>query len=192
MPILNKTSIVGRVEALLTCENSRQDLSSNRVESVEVTYGGIRGDSHYGLTRASCNRVRQQYTPGTRIRNTRQISILSQEELCDIAGKMDIPELLPEWVGANISLSGIPLLTQLPPSSRLIFDNGVALVVDMENGPCRYPGDVIEKHHPGKGRLFPSAAMGKRGLTAWVERQGSISAGEQVSLHIPPQRIYSI
>jgi len=51
----------------------------------------------------------------------------------------------------------------LPPSSRLIFSSGVSLVVDMENAPCRYPGDIIEKHHSGKRHLFAKAAQGLRG-----------------------------
>ena len=60
----------------------------------------------------------------------------------------------------------------------------------MENAPCAYPGEIIEHHHPGKGRGFPRAAINKRGLTAWVEREGIIATGDDVALHIPPQRIY--
>ena len=94
-------------------------------------------------------------------------------------------------VGANLLLSGIPDLTLLPPSSRLIFSSGASLVVDMQNAPCAYPGKVIDEHHPGKGKGFPRAAIDRRGLTAWVEREGSIATGDNVELHIPPQRIYA-
>ncbi len=192
MPILTKTPIVGRVEAVLVNNDASKDLTSERLDEVTATYQGFVGDAHCGLTRASCVRVRQQYAEGTEIRNTRQVTILSVEEMRLIARAMAIPELLPEWVGANLSLSGIPLLTQLPPSSRLIFANGVSLVVDMENGPCKYPGDIIEQHHPGCGSRFTGAALGQRGVTAWVEREGAIGTGEEVTLHIPPQRIYSL
>lgn len=146
----------------------------------------------YGLTRASCGRVQQQYAKNTEIRNVRQVTILSCEEMQQIANAMDIPTLLPEWVGANLSLSGITTLSQLPPSSRLIFEGGVSLVVDMENGPCKHPGDIIERHHPGHGKHFASAAMNQRGVTAWVEREGTIRQSEHVRLHIPPQRLYTI
>ncbi len=192
MPVLKKTSITGCVEAVLINRDATTGLSSERVDKVNADYGGFQGDAHYGVTRASCVRVRQQYAEGTEIRNTRQVSILSVEEMQQIAGAMNIPALLPEWVGANMSLSGIPQLSQLPPSSRLIFAEGASLVVDMENGPCKYPGDVIEQYHPGHGVRFASAAINRRGVTAWVEREGVIKQGERVVLHIPPQRIYSL
>jgi hypothetical protein len=192
LPILKKTNIIGCVVAVLVNGDGEKDLTSERVDEVTATYGGFQGDSHYGLTRVACVRVRQQYTEGTEIRNTRQVTILSVEEMQQIAETMGIAELPAEWVGANLSLSGIPLLTQLPPSSRLIFANGVSLVVDMENGPCKYPGDIIEQHHPGRGSRFASAAIGRRGITAWVEREGAIRPGESVSVHIPPQRIYLV
>ena len=192
MSILKNTQITGTVAAVLINRNPETDLTSERVDKVTATYGGFVGDAHFGLTRESCVRVTAQYPEGTEIRNVRQISILSTEEMQGIADTMEIPRLLPEWVGANLELTGIPALTELPPSSRLIFANGTSLVVDMENGPCKYPGDIIEQHHPGHGRRFASAAMGRRGITAWVEREGIIKTDESVTLHIPPQRLYSL
>jgi len=192
MSILKKTNIVGEVEAILINRDSSLDLTSERVDQATVTYGGFVGDAHFGLTRESCVRVAQQYTQGTEIRNVRQVSILSVEEMQVIAEAMAIPELKPEWVGANLSIRGIPELTELPPSSRLIFAGGASLVVDMENGPCRYPGDIIEKYHPGHGHRFTAAAIGHRGVTAWVEREGVIKTGSSVLLHIPPQCVYRV
>lgn len=191
MPILKKTGVAGRVVTVLA--NTRQDeaLEKYRAGAVKATYAGFEGDSHSGLTRQSCVRVKQQYGIGAEIRNVRQISILSREELAEVAATMKIPEVLPEWVGANLLLDGIPEFTQIPPSTRLIFAGGASLVVDMENGPCKYPGDVIEKHHPGHGQLFARAALGKRGVTAWVEREGEIREGDSVEVHIPPQRIWA-
>lgn len=190
MPILRPTKVSGRVDAVLLSSERQPSLEKRRVEAVKATYAGFDGDCHGGETRSSCVRVRAQYEIGTEIRNTRQISILSVEELAVVAAEMGIAEVDPQWVGANLLISGIPDLTQLPPSSRLIFDGGASLVVDMENGPCKYPGEVIEGYHPGKGGLFPKAALGRRGVTAWVERQGMIHAGDAVALHIPPQRLY--
>ena len=192
MSILKKTQITGRVEAVLINKNPALDLTSERVDQVTATYGGLVGDAHFGLTRDSCVRVAQQYPEGTEIRNVRQISILSNEEMQEIADAMDIPALLPEWVGANLAISGIPKLTQLPPSSRLIFDDGTSLVIDMENGPCKFPGEIVERHHPGHGKRFTASALGRRGVTAWVEREGVIKAGATTTLHIPPQRVYAL
>ena len=192
MSVLKKTTISGVVDAILINTDGDKDLTSERVEQVNVTYGGFEGDAHYGETRASCVRVTQQYPEGTEIRNVRQISILSSEEMQEIAEALAIPVLAPEWVGANLAISGIPQLTLLPPSSRLISTSGVSLVVDMENQPCKFPGEIIEEHHPGYGGRFVGAAMGKRGVTAWVEREGVLHTGDTLTLHIPPQRIYSI
>ena len=97
-----------------------------------------------------------------------------------------------EWLGAEILLSGIPNFSFVPPSSRLILSGGASLVVDMENEPYKYPGDVIEESHPGFGRRFAKSAMNLRGVTAWGEKEGIIQEGDATSLYISPQRIYEI
>lgn len=190
MPVLRPTKIVGRVDAIAVNRDLETDLSTERVESIPVTYAGFEGDDHGGLTRKSCVRVRAQYTQGTEIRNVRQVSIVSTEDLAQIAEIMEVSHLEPEWLGANLCLSGIPDFTLVPPSSRLIFSGGASLVVDMENGPCQYPGMIIERHIPGFGDRFAKAALTLRGVTAWVEREGVINAGDDVTLHVPPQRLY--
>jgi hypothetical protein len=181
-----------RTETILINTTPDEDLSSERISSVKVTYAGFDGESHSGLVRASCVRVRGQYKKGTEIRNTRQISIVSIEELALIGDAMGIDALEPEWVGANLLVSGIPNFSKIPPSTRMIFANGTSLVVDLENSPCKYPGEIIERHHPGKGELFAKAAYGRRGVTAWVEREGDITMGEAIAVHIPPQHMYEI
>ena len=191
MAVLKPTEIYGRVTSLLVNESRDVDLTSEPRESVRVTYEGFAGEAHGGLTRPSCSRVLKQYPKrGTEIRNTRQISVLSDEQLEEIREALAIDELAPQWVGANLMLSGIPELSFVPPSSRLIFEGGVSLVVDMENAPCRFPGEVIDAKYPGKGQAFPRVAKGLRGVTAWVEKTGVLTQGEQCRLHIPPNRIY--
>lgn len=185
-------NIDARTQAILINSTPDEDLSSSRITSAKVNYEGLVGESHSGLVRLSCERVRHQYKEGTEIRNTRQISIVSVEELAATADNMGIPELEPEWVGANLLVSGIPDFTKIPPSTRLIFASGASLVVDLENSPCKYPGEIIDHHHPGKGNLFAKAAYGRRGVTAWVECEGHINTGDSIKLHIPPQQIYEM
>ena len=190
--MLKPSKIRGCVDAILINRDRHKSLASEQVESIEVSYEGFKGEAHSGLTRPTCSRVKMQYERGTEIRNTRQISILSSEELVQVANNMEIERVEPEWVGANLLLSGIPALSLLPPSTRLIFDNGVSIVVDMENGPCKYPGEVIDEYFPGYGKRFPKAAQHLRGITAWVEKEGIISSGELVSVHFPIQPPYPL
>jgi len=187
---LKQSSLSGRVESLAINGQDGVNFIYLPIKQVKVGYGGFEGDAHAGLTRASCVRVKGQYPMGTEIRNVRQLSILSLEDLEKIAAKMDIPQVMPEWVIANLVVSGIPDFTLLPPSSRLIFAAGTALVVDMENRPCAYPGSIIEAHHPGKGKSFARSALNCRGVTAWVEREGLISVGDSIAVHIPEQACY--
>ncbi len=190
MPILSPTPIVGRVAWLGVVRDRGRSLRAEPLPAVEARFEGLEGECHGGLTRPSCSRVAAQHPRGTEIRNARQVSILSVEELADIAARMGMADLRPEWLGANIVLEGIPDLTLLPPSSRLIFASGASVVVDMENGPCQFPAQEIEREHPGMGRRFKPAAEGRRGLVGWVERPGPIALGDEVRLHVPPLRLY--
>ena len=188
--MLKPSGIRGQVESVLINSDRDKTLASERIHTVNATYAGFDGEAHGGLTRASCSRVKLQYEPGTEIRNTRQVSVLSKEELEEIARNMELSHIDPGWVGANLLLSGIPDFSLLPPSTRLIFGGGTSIVVDMENGPCKYPGEVIDHYFPGAGRRFPKAARHLRGITGWVEKEGSISTGDNVVVHLPVQPTY--
>lgn len=190
MATLVNSGITGQVEAVLLHRSQKDDITTEAIDSVAVSFAGFDGESHSGLTRESCVRVKKQYPIGTIIRNTRQICIVSKQELADIAKLMDIAEIDPAWLGANLCISGIPDLTRLPPSTRLLFEGGVSLVVDLENEPCSYPADIIEQHHSGKGKYFVKHAMGKRGVTAWVECEGALGNAEKVAVHVPSQPPY--
>lgn len=190
MAILTPTALGGRVAWLGVVADREATLRSGPVAAVTLGFDGIEGESHSGLTRPSCSRVTGQYPKGTPIRNVRQITIVSAEELAAIAAAMALDALEPEWLGANLVVTGLPDLTLVPPSARLVFDGGAGLVVDMENAPCQFPAREIEAAHPGKGAAFRAAAKHRRGVTAWVEREGRIALGEGFRLHVPPQRPY--
>ena len=188
MPALLPTEHYGKVTWLGCCATgSGARLASDPAPSLAVGFSGSGGEFHAGLTRSSCVRVKDQYPKGTEIRNTRQFSILSAEELALIAAEMGLDEFDPGWAGASMVISGIPDFTLIPPSSRLQFKDGTTLTVDMENRPCVLPGAEINKDHPGKGKLFKPAAQRRRGVTAWVEREGQISLGDTPRLHFPDQ-----
>jgi MOSC domain-containing protein YiiM len=168
-------------------------LVSSAKDHVRFDLQGIPGDRHYGFTFPSNERY-SMYPRNTEIRNSRQISLLSREELNEIAAALGIPQIFPEWLGANLLLSGIPSLTFIPPSSRLVFEGGVVLVMHGENNPCTHPGDVIQAQFPAKSHLasaFVKAAYHHRGLVGWVEHPGVIRTGEKVRAEIMEQVLYN-
>ena len=187
-----KISCQGRVETLLSCADSEASIVSHTIDRVELSFAGFPGDTHSGLTREACTRFPNLYKKGTVIRNTRQLTIVSSEELAEIAMGLDIDQLPAGWLGANIELSGIPSLTLLPPSTRLVFSSKATIVVDIENRPCIYPAKIIDSHHPEKGRKFIKNARHKRGITAWVEREGVIEPGGSVEVFFPQQAAHPL
>lgn len=191
MPALKKTKMTGRITYLGRVADSGETLRAEALEAAELTWEGIAGECHGGLTRPSCSRVLTQYPErGTEIRNVRQLSVLSAEEIAAIAGKIGLEQLDPRLLGASMVLTGIPDFTHVPPSSRLQFPSGAVLAIDMENRPCVLPGREIEADHAGHGKAFKRAAEGMRGVTAWVERPGPVKIGDSAVLHIPDQPVW--
>jgi len=164
------------------------------VDALDLGFDGVAGDFHAGATRRSGGRE-PWYPRGTEIRNERQISIVAPDELERIARNMGIREIRPEWLGANLLLDGLPLLSFLPAGTMLFFRGGVTLKVDAQNGPCRVAGKLVAERARMEDReagalLFPKAAKRLRGLVAWVEKPGRVAAGEDVSVRIPEQWVY--
>jgi MOSC domain-containing protein YiiM len=192
MPALKPTSFSGRVIWLgVVTSEDRKALLAEARDAMDLTFEGIAGSVHAGRTRPSCSRVTSQHPRGTPIGNERQLSILSAEEMAEIAAKMGLDGLDPARLGASIVIEGIPDLSHLPPSSRLQAPSGATLVVDMQNRPCILPARSLETVHPGQGKRFKPAAEGRRGITAWVQREGRIVLGDALQLHVPDQRAWS-
>ncbi len=191
MPALVPTEFTAKITWLGRVSDRASTLRAESLREVMATFAGVEGEEHAGLTRPSCSRVTSQYPKGTEIRNVRQFSILSDEDLKAIAERIGVEAVNPAWVGASMVLQGIPDFTHVPPSSRLQTTLGTTLVVDMENRPCHLPAKVIDEDAPGKGKAFKTAAKGRRGVTAWVEREGVLRIGDTVTLHVPDQRLWS-
>lgn len=191
MPALAPTEITGEIVWIGHVPNRETSLRSQATQEAQLTYAGIPGEVHGGLTRPSCSRVISQHPRNTDIRNVRQLSIVSFEELAEIAADCGLDALDPALVGASMVVRGIPDFTHVPPSSRLQLPDGATLVVDMENRPCHLPAKPINAEHPGAGDKFKIAAKGKRGVTAWVEREGVCRIGDAVRLHVPDQRAWA-
>lgn len=181
IPFSPQVTFLGRVQG------AGPLLHAEPAAALELTLDGVMGEVHEGRTRAACVRVKDMYPEGTMIANVRQLSILSEEDLALIAAEIGLDRLDPSLLGATMVIRGLPDFSHVPPSTRLQAPSGATLVVNMENRPCVFPGKAIEARHPGKGRLFKPAAKGRRGVTAWVEREGRIMLGDMLKVFIPDQ-----
>lgn len=191
MPTLRKTEFTGEVVWLGHVPGDNNTIRSGPADQIDLDFDGQAGARHAGVNRASCVRVRNLYTEGTEIRNVRQLTILSVEELDAIAAELNLETLDPGLLGATLILRGIPDFTHVPPSARLQGPSGLTLTVDTENRPCLYPAREIEAEQPGHGKAFKAAATNRRGVTAWVERPGSLTLGDSMTLFIPDQRAWA-
>jgi len=190
--IVPATKLSGRVAGVYLAAG--RDFQTSAAEILPLSFAGIDGDVHAGITRRSGGRE-PWYKRGTEIRNERQLTIVAPDELAEIAARMGIREVRPEWIGANLLLEGVPRLSMIPAGTLLFFEGGATLKVDFQNGPCRISGRAVAENAgmadiEAGALLFPKVARRLRGLLAWVEKPGSISVGESVSLRIPEQWIY--
>jgi MOSC domain len=190
MALLTKLKIQGRVEELRLRASRDTGFEKAKTGTIRLSFDGPEGDCHTGPTRKSDSRTLTLYPRNIDIRNVRQLTVLSAEELAEIASQLAVPGIDPGWFGANIVTSGIADLTLLPPSTRLQFPSGATIVVDMENLPCSQIAAVVGQHHPEVQMKLVKAATHKRGVTAWVERQGDISVHDAITIILPPQRVY--
>ncbi len=191
---MSHATLTGRTVRVLIATEPKTFVT-RELSEVKVLFEGLAGDRHAGLTRPSD--VRTPWFPrGTPLRNTRQVSLVSTEELALIAETLGVPRVLAAWLGANLELAGVPRLTALPPGTRLFFPEDATLVVEGENEPCIGPGKVLAAHHPdapaGLASRFVKAAWKRRGLVGWVERPGLIRAGDSVRVMLPAPVVYSL
>ncbi|MFE5323413.1 MOSC domain-containing protein [Paenibacillus sp. NPDC056579] len=170
-------------DAVLAARDTDHFITS-REPRITIELGGIPGDRHFGLLRPADSRQRI-YPRGTMIANRRQISIVSAEECAQIAEALGIEQVLPEWLGANMLLSGYEGLTLLPQGARLLFPDGTGLICEGENLPCIGPGEAIARAtgKPEIAATFVKAAKKKRGIVCSVEREGTVNAGDTVRIY---------
>ena len=93
MDCLVKSEFTGSVAWLGRVPHAPKNIRSETTGKVDTTFEGICGETHSGLNRPSCVRVTMLYPKGTVIKNTRQISVLSAEEIIEIAAHMGLDNL---------------------------------------------------------------------------------------------------
>lgn len=173
------------VEAIFLADNP-ETFVTRQIPEVNLEFGGIRGDRHFGMTSKADSR-QPMYPRGTEILNRRQITIVSVEELDRIAEELGVEQVRPEWLGANLLVKGLPELTKLTMGSRILFPSGAGLICMGENQPCTLPGDEIQKHYEDQEKLafrFVRAGYKRRGIVCAVERPGTIHERDEVQILI--------
>ncbi|NHC41578.1 MOSC domain-containing protein [Bacillus sp. MM2020_1] len=172
-----------KINAVLIADDP-ETFVTRRIPEVNLEFGGIRGDRHFGVTSKADSR-QPMYPRGTEILNRRQITIVSVEELDRIAKELGVETVQPEWLGANLLLKGFPELTKLTMGSRIFFPSGAGLICMGENQPCTLPGDEIQKHYEEHEKLslrFVRAGNKRRGIVCAVERPGIIHENDEVQV----------
>jgi len=154
-------------------------------EKIECTWDGIVDDRHHGRTKPAG--PRETYVSrGTELLNIRQVSIVSEEELKEIALRIGAPDVTGPDLGVNLVFKNIKELTKLPGGTTLKFPGRETLLVVIgENTPCGLPGKNIQAGYPGipgLAKKFREQAMGRRGLVAMVLRPGYIYQGDTVEI----------
>lgn len=153
------------------------------VERLTFTFAGVTGDGHAGMTRPAG--VREPgFKRGTEIANLRQVSLVSVEELADIAERMGIAGIDPGWVAANVAIEGAGPITQFPSGTIIRFlPSGASIYVTELNSPCSLAAKMIGKaggFDKDQTSQFVRHAMGRRGLVGIVYAEGVVSVGDGV------------
>ena len=192
-------SIIGQIESVylgLAGENLvKQPRSSLQAE----LYGFVE-DRHGSFERESWG-VGDKQPAGVIRRNERQWSAVSLEELASITREMNLTEpVSAASIGANLCISGIPNLSQLPKGTIFKFPSGAELMVEEYNPPCKGVSKKIASLHttisgePLKENAFSEAAKFSRGLVGVIEVAGEINEGDQFEVFIyePPRWLSKI
>lgn len=166
---------------------SNDDLSKQRLPSIQAELDGIVGDRHRSYFRKAWAGDKQ--AEGTIRRNERQWSAVSVEELLDIQKDLDLTEpLSAESLGANLCLSEVPELSRLPKGTVLKFPSGAELIVEEYNPPCLDMSKILAgKYKTNSGEPLSTTAFSKaakltRGVVGVVEVAGVINEGDEVSV----------
>src|SRR5262249_47852176 len=122
--------LIATVEAL-SIRDQNDEAPRQGCTVIELTLEGIVGDVNYGFTRPAARRDRGNPS-GTPVRNWRQWSAVSLEELQAVAQQMGLSALDPCLLSANITFSGVKDFTRLPRGTQISFAGGAILTVEEE------------------------------------------------------------
>lgn len=190
------TGVVAGVYGAAGGASSRHPFVTVSRERLVLDSAGIEGDLHAGATRLSG--PREPWLPrGLVLRNDRQVSALCPAELAEIAARLRLDAVMPEWLGGNLMIEGLAGFSHIEPGSQLAFggqwagtgrfDGHAILRVEGYNAPCRRAGAAlaVATGRPDLTFAFVKAAARLRGLVLSVDLAGTISPGDAVVVIAP-------
>ena len=186
--------VFGQIEALYLGVTGEHLVKQPR-PTLQAELDGFKGDRHGTFQRESWGEGDKQPAGVTR-RNERQWSTVSQEELTEISLEMKLTEPVSAGsIGANLCISGIPDLSQLPKGTIFKFPSGAELMVEEYNPPCLDVSKTLASMHSTssgevlKDNAFSEAAKFRRGLVGVIEVAGEINVGDEleVCIYTPPR-----
>lgn len=192
MQKLGPQKLSGKLKGLYLAAGD--DFVSHAVDELQLSFEGIVGDYHFGHTRRSGGRE-PWFKRGTEMRNERQVSLLSAEEMAEVAQKLDIDEVDPGLIGGNLLIEGIPSFSKIPPRTQLFFPSGAVIRIDGYNAPCAISGASLQSGQDHRDDIklgFVKAAQETRGLVGWVEVPGVVRVGDEIKFRIWPQELYVV
>jgi hypothetical protein len=102
MSLLTKLSFTGNVDSLLLRPLRDGGFEKAPHGNMQLAFSGPVGDCHRGELRKSDSRTLALHKRGIDIRNVRQVTIVSREELAALAQRLEVPHIEASWIGANI------------------------------------------------------------------------------------------
>lgn len=162
-------------------------VQSIKKKKILLTWEGIVGDRHFGRTKIAG--VRENYVPkGTEVMNQRQVSIISKDEIKQIAERMELDSMYPEDLGVNILIDNIKDFSRVPFGSIMQFEHCANILLTGDNFPCIYPGYEIDaRNGTSKFSKFAKSAMHIRGQTGMCLRPGVIKPKSTFKIIIPKE-----
>ncbi len=197
-------SLTGVVVKTLIGQTPGSHITTPQEKVFFIEGHGIKGDNHAGqgfLTVRDSAALHFGHAKGTPVRNTREWSAVSEEEMRIIADEMSLLGISPGCLGENLVIAGILDFTKLPPGTKLFFKSPrgelrtTILFVCGENIPCHIPAEAIQAENPDKPGLlkkFLVAAKHRRGLVGIVIGGGFVKEGDMVVAEVPEQTPYSV
>ena len=161
-------------------------------------------DRHFGRTRVARNYQVGKKWAKRHVRNERQVSIATLEDLKFITEQAELTDLLIERgldmgrfmslaLAVNVVISGTAKLSeQLGPGTKLFFggeDTGAILDISEAHLPCSKPANAIARSlnlapEEIKDR-FKEVARARRGYMASVYSPGRIALEDSIDVQLP-------